>query len=155
MKNRVKTWQVRGIGLNNWRISKSQNGGRNQVSGREKKEEIATTENELHIIRNERTKGIILRAKAKWNVEGERSSNYFCNLEKRHYKEKIIPKITHNGHDLTDKRYFMKAQKEFYEMLYTSRNCIIERRHENAFLITKILLLQNYQSMKKIKLKVQ
>ena len=99
----------------------------------ETKEEIATTENELHIIRNERTKGIILRAKARWNVEGERSSKYFCNLEKRHYKEKIIPKITHNGHDLTDKQDIMKAQKEFYETLYTSRNCIIERRHEDEF----------------------
>ena len=29
VKSRLKTWQVRGIGLNNWSISKSQNGGRN------------------------------------------------------------------------------------------------------------------------------
>ena len=34
VKSRLKTWQVRGINLNNWSISKSQNGGRNQVSGR-------------------------------------------------------------------------------------------------------------------------
>ena len=34
VKSRVKTWQVRGIGLNNWSISKSQNGGRDQVSRR-------------------------------------------------------------------------------------------------------------------------
>ena len=34
VKSRVKTWQVRGIGLNNWSISKSQNGERSQVSGR-------------------------------------------------------------------------------------------------------------------------
>ena len=34
VKSRVRTWQLRGIGLNNWSISKSQNGGRNQVSGR-------------------------------------------------------------------------------------------------------------------------
>ena len=53
------------------------------MNSQETKEEIATTENELHIIRNERTKGIILRAKARWNVEGERSSKYFCNLEKK------------------------------------------------------------------------
>ena len=54
------------------------------------KEEIATNENELHIIRNESTKGIILRAKARWNVEGERSSKYFCNLEKKTLKKKKI-----------------------------------------------------------------
>ena len=34
VKRRVKTWQVRVIGLNNWSTSKSHNGGRNQVSGR-------------------------------------------------------------------------------------------------------------------------
>ena len=34
VKSRVKTWQVRRIGLKNWSISKSQNGGWNQVSGR-------------------------------------------------------------------------------------------------------------------------
>ena len=34
VKIRVKTWQVRGIWSQHWSISKSQNGGRNQVSGR-------------------------------------------------------------------------------------------------------------------------
>ena len=95
---------------------------------KETKEKIATTENELHIIRNERTKGILLMAKARWNVEGERNSKYFCNLDKGHYKEKKTPK-THNGHDLTDKQDIIEAQ--FYETLYTSRNCNIERRHED------------------------
>ena len=31
VKSRVKTWQFEEFGLNNWSISKSQNGGRNQV----------------------------------------------------------------------------------------------------------------------------
>ena len=34
-----------------------------------------------------------MRTKAKWNVEGERSSKYFCNLEKRYFTEKAIPKV--------------------------------------------------------------
>ena len=34
VKSRVKTCKFEEFGLNNWSISKSQNGGRNQVSGR-------------------------------------------------------------------------------------------------------------------------
>jgi hypothetical protein len=28
-----------------------------------------------------------------WQVEGEKSTRYFCNLEKRHYLEKNIPNL--------------------------------------------------------------
>jgi hypothetical protein len=47
------------------------------------------TEMELKILREKKVNGIITRAKAKWQVEGEKSTRYFCNLEKRHYKCKI------------------------------------------------------------------
>jgi hypothetical protein len=40
------------------------------------------TEMELKILRAEKVNGIITRAKAKWQVEGEKSTRYFCNLEK-------------------------------------------------------------------------
>jgi hypothetical protein len=33
------------------------------------------------ILREEQIKGIITRAKAKWQVEGERNTRFFCNLE--------------------------------------------------------------------------
>jgi hypothetical protein len=46
---------------------------------------------ELKILREKKVNGIITRAKAKWQVEGEKSTRYFCNLEKRHYLEKTIP----------------------------------------------------------------
>ena len=47
----------------------------------------------IKIIREEKINGIIMRAKAKWQVDGEKSTQYFCNLEKKHYLEKIIPKL--------------------------------------------------------------
>lgn len=31
--------------------------------------------------------------KARWQVEGEKGTNYFRNLEKKHYTEKNISKI--------------------------------------------------------------
>jgi hypothetical protein len=56
-------------------------------------EELNRVESELKKSREDTIRGIILRTKAKWNVEGERSSKYFCNLEKRHLTEKAISKL--------------------------------------------------------------
>jgi hypothetical protein len=63
----------------------------------EHEEEISKLESELKNIREEKVKGIITRAKAKWNKEGERRTRYFCNLEKRQYTEKIYSKINFGG----------------------------------------------------------
>ena len=41
---------------------------------------------ELEEIVKMRTKGAILRSKAKWYNEGEKNTQYFLNLEKRHFK---------------------------------------------------------------------
>jgi hypothetical protein len=55
---------------------------------------------------------------AKWNVEGERSSQYFCNLDKRHYTEKSIPKlIPDDNTEITDQKLILQQQKLFYENL--------------------------------------
>lgn len=69
-----------------------------------------------------------MRAKAKWNVEGERSTKYFCNLEKRNYTDKIISKILLDDKELTSLEDIMKSQESFYKSLYCSRN--LEINHE-------------------------
>ena len=56
-----------------------------------RQEQIITDfENELRAIREGKIRGAILRAKSKWKIEGDKSTKYFCNLEKRHYNEKLI-----------------------------------------------------------------
>ena len=37
--------------------------------------------------------GSIVRSRAKWTEEGEKPTNYFLNLENRHYTNKIILKL--------------------------------------------------------------
>ena len=92
-----------------------QNGGTHE-------EEISKLESELENIREEKVKGIITRAKAKWNIEGERSTRYFCNLEKKHYTEKIIPKlILEDNTEVTHQKDILVQQKLFYQTLYKSR----------------------------------
>jgi hypothetical protein len=53
-------------------------------------QELNRVESELKKLREDKIMGIIMRTKAKWNVDGERSTKYFCNLEKRHFTEKLF-----------------------------------------------------------------
>ena len=53
-------------------------------------QELNRVESELKKLREDKIMGIIMRTTAKWNVDGERSTKYFCNLEKRHFTEKLF-----------------------------------------------------------------
>ena len=65
--------------------------------------ELNRVESELIKLREDQIRGIIMRMKEKWNVEGERSSKYLWNLGKIHFTEKAIPKlILDNGIEITN-----------------------------------------------------
>jgi len=55
-------------------------------------------------------------------------------LEKRHYTEKIIPKlIVENNSEISDINSILKEQVNFYKTLYTSSNPIFSETHEALF----------------------
>jgi hypothetical protein len=88
------------------------------------------TEMELKILREKKVNGIITRAKAKWQVEGEKSTRYFCNLEKRHYLEKTIPNlILDNDIEASDQNVIQSELQLFYKKLYSSTEPIINKSH--------------------------
>ena len=96
--------------------------------------EIISTETELKDLRKKRVHGIILRDKARWKVEGEKSSKYFCNLEKKHFIDKTIPKLVlNNGHEIDNLQDIIQEQKRYYETLYTSSNTSITDEHTQTF----------------------
>ena len=71
---------------------------------------------------------------SKWYKEGEKCTKYFCNLEKRHYAEKIIPKLKiEKNVELTKIEDILNAQKQFYENLFRSKKPILIREHEEIF----------------------
>ena len=81
---------------------------------------LTGAQNELQCFRERRIEGIITRAKARWHLEGEKNSKYFCNLERRHYNEKTISKLIDNsGVEITDPKLVLEEQKKFYENLYS------------------------------------
>jgi hypothetical protein len=75
-----------------------------------------------------------MRAKAKWHLEGERNTQYFCPLENRHYVEKTIPKlIKEDGTEIENLMEIIEEQKKFYDILYTTRKPNISNECENTF----------------------
>ena len=96
--------------------------------------EIQKVEQELIECRQKKVIGIMARAKARWEAEGEKCNNYFCNLEKRHYNEKIIPKIINEkGEEISDQFKILEEQKLYYEKLYSSSSLVLNQEHKTLF----------------------
>ena len=72
-------------------------------------------EDKLQNLRNEKMKGVIARVKAKWGAEGEKSTRYFCSLEKRNYTEKLIQRlILDDQTEASDLKIILEEQKKNY-----------------------------------------
>ena len=74
---------------------------------------------ELVSVRKKKIDGVMLRSKAKWIAEGEKVTNYFCNLEKRHFVSKNMNKlIDKNGLVLQEHDKISQEVNNFYCNLY-------------------------------------
>ena len=94
----------------------------------------ARIERELEQIREEKTRGQLVRAKAKWIKDGEKCTKLFCNLEKRNFIDKSMQKVVlPDGSVLTEGKEILNAQKEFYESLYSSKGSKLNEEAEKSF----------------------
>ena len=83
-------------------------------------EQISGKKNKLENIIQYKTKGAIIRSKARWYNEGEKNTKYFLNLENRNCKRKTITQIkTSNGSYATNDPDNLK-ECNFYLMVCTS-----------------------------------
>jgi hypothetical protein len=76
-------------------------------------------ESDFNKILDFETNGIIIRSRCRWTEEGERSSKYFCNLEKRISEKKNINRIEIEGRPVTDKKVILDEIHNFYSNLYS------------------------------------
>ena len=76
----------------------------------------------LELFYEEKVRGIVIRARARWHEYGERSSKYFLNLEKRNHVKKHMRGLKISGSTKTDPFNILSEQKHFYQDLYTSKN---------------------------------
>ena len=94
---------------------------------------LEQTRNELKKLVEEKAKGNMIRAKARWLGEGEKCTKYFCNLEKRHFLDKTISKLIVEDREIFDIGDILSHQKNYYESLYQSRNCFLSAENRIFF----------------------
>ena len=86
----------------------------------------------LQSIRDERTRGVIIRSRLRWYEEGERSTAYFFGLEKRQYNEKNIKRLVlEDGSEIRDTNSILKEQCKFYRKLYERNDDRIDKWMES------------------------
>ena len=63
----------------------------------------------------------MIRSRARWYEEGERSSKYFLRMEKRNYSNKCINRIKLDDESITaDRKQILEQLNRFYKKLYTT-----------------------------------
>ena len=70
----------------------------------------------------EKTRGAIIRSRARWYEYGEKNSKYF-NLEKANYRRKYISSlINQNGTRINDPKEILNEEQNSFKEMYSSRN---------------------------------
>ena len=109
-------------------------------------EKIAAKQTE---ILNERTKaneGRIIRSRAQWYEEGEKSSSYFLNLEKRNYDSKIIPSLIMEGREFKSNDDILCKITEHFANLFKKHDDFLDSEVISYLTYTTCLKLSSLES---------
>jgi hypothetical protein len=100
-------------------------------------EQYEVAKSQLENLNRSKTNGVMIRSKARWIEQGEKSTKYFLSLEKHNYNKKNITKLTSDGVNFyTDKKGVLKCINEFYSKLYSEKTVGIQdqQRSEDTFI---------------------
>ena len=77
---------------------------------------------ELVDIRKTKIEGAFIRSRARWVEEGEKLTDYFCNMENINFVNKVMNRIEKpDGNVIIDTSDIVEETQCFYEKLYASR----------------------------------
>lgn len=89
--------------------------------------ELENAKNEINLFLSQENEGAACRARIKWNIEGEKGTKFFCNLEKRNATQKYIPELLVKRDD--GEEVSLKEQKDidleitkYYSELYKNKD---------------------------------
>ena len=86
-------------------------------------EELSEKQNRLEEHREIRMRGNITRSRVQWFEEGERSTKYFLNLEKRNYVSRLIPCLqSDDGEMIQDQCKILKTLQEHFCEVFRSHD---------------------------------
>jgi hypothetical protein len=85
-------------------------------------QQYITVKKEIEQINNHITKGVIIRAQAKFTDQNESNTKLFLGLEKSRAKTKNMSSLTDdNGITITEPSEILAEEKKFFENLYSSK----------------------------------
>ncbi|GFR98186.1 Pol-like protein [Elysia marginata] len=74
-------------------------------------------------MRSKLMEGVLIRSRARWIGDGEKMSQYFLNLEKRHFASKTMTSlIKEDGTEIIDNDEMISEVRGFYNKLYENRD---------------------------------
>ncbi len=76
--------------------------------------------------------GHVLRSRQFWIEDGEKNSKFLLNLEKRNYCNKLITILEVDGKIIKDQLNIAKAQKNFYQNLYSEKLNSSEKSYKDS-----------------------
>ena len=86
-------------------------------------EQLTEKHKQLEEVREVRLHGSIRRSRARWFEEGEKSSKYFLNLEKRNYISKLIPCLRlDNGEVVQSQFKILETLQQHYGRMFCSHD---------------------------------
>ena len=99
-------------------------------------EQLRVKERKLESIIEYKTKGAIIRSKARWYNEGEKNNKNSLGLENRYCKKKktIMQIKAKDGENLTNDSDILRECNSFYSHLYTTKSTKITEHLEKFFL---------------------
>ncbi len=83
--------------------------------------EYLNVKKEIEDIEKDEANSSIFRSKIRWAEEGEKNSNFFLNLEKRNYVNKLITQLQVNDTLITDQKDILTEERNFYKTLYSEK----------------------------------
>ena len=87
------------------------------------KGELERIKIKLSDFQTKKTRGAIIRSRARWYEYGEKNSKYILHLEKVNYRRKYISSlINQNGTRINDPKEILNEERNFFKELYSSRN---------------------------------
>ncbi len=94
----------------------------NQIYSNELQEERKTLKRNLDELYISKAKGAQVRSRVRWIEEGEKSTNYFLNLEKQRQSANVIDKLKYNGKEEDSDEGILQICTSFYQDLFSSQN---------------------------------
>ena len=85
-------------------------------------DQLQILESKLNTISEFETKGLITRSRSRWMEEGEKSTKYFCNLEKRTWQKKCINRVKKGDTLICNQKDVMVEIQNYFQNLYSNPN---------------------------------